>query len=622
MYSKTQSVGNLIASASWKARCHDGVIEGIIPALGRITVGEVMEFTAIRLRIGEREIPGALESAEWRPWEVRLETPECIVRRSTSADDRHMQWFDVISSSSGPMTIWIEFRTHSPLRLYIDEGIVYWESELSRVVAIGLDPMPLRISAGKDEQSVEAKLEDEPRAIVGPTWACVDGRDGRGIVAFRLPPGSSARLGMVVSETRRVALKKLRSTMNDSEQVVFDSKSEWEAFFEQMIPTNPCASYEDVWREAWYVLRANRMNYGTPPLAQSFTCPSKFNYTHQWLWDSAFHSIIWRWTNRVEWASGELDNLLDNPLENGRICHEIYFSPWLCEQGWNKGRKLFAPTSQPPVLAMAIERVFQRTGDLNWIRKVLPVLVGYLTWWSIARDPDKDDLAGWGTAWESGLDDSPRWDHVSRGNGSTWFPQPLEATELNGLLVNEWRTVARLALLLQNREVESHAKSCADRIKAAMLDRLWNANDEFFYCLDHQERPVHIKTIGGLLGLLALDPGDVQVDGILRHLTDEREFWTPYPVPSVARNEPSFTTGQMWRGPTWINTNWLLIRALQRLNRDDIARSLSDRTLEMVRAEGIPKLWEWYDPLSGRALGNMDYGWSALVIDLLMDRPK
>jgi hypothetical protein len=59
---------------------------------------------------------------------------------------------------------------------------------------------------------------------------------------------------------------------------------------------------------------------------------------------------------------------------------------------------------------------------------------------------------------------------------------------------------------------------------------------------------------------------------------------------------------------------------MERLKQGALAVELARRTLAMVQSEGSAKLWEWYDPITGRALGNKDYSWSALVIDLLMDQ--
>ena len=92
------------------------------------------------------------------------------------------------------------------------------------------------------------------------------------------------------------------------------------------------------------------MYYARAPLTHPFGSPSKFNYHHQWLWDSGFHSIVWRWANDAHWAEEEVANLFDNQLDQGRICHEIFYSTWRREDAWPNGEGSFAPTSQPPVV--------------------------------------------------------------------------------------------------------------------------------------------------------------------------------------------------------------------------------------------------------------------------------
>lgn len=62
-----------------------------------------------------------------------------------------------------------------------------------------------------------------------------------------------------------------------------------------------------------------------------------------------------------------------------------------------------------------------------------------------------------------------------------------------------------------------------------------------------------------------------------------------------------------WRGPTWVNTNWLLTDALG----DDLVA----RTLELSAREGFR---EYYDPHTGDGLGATGFTWSAaLVLDWL-----
>ncbi|MEI6237863.1 MAG: hypothetical protein WCP03_04675, partial [Candidatus Saccharibacteria bacterium] len=69
------------------------------------------------------------------------------------------------------------------------------------------------------------------------------------------------------------------------------------------------------------------------------------------------------------------------------------------------------------------------------------------------------------------------------------------------------------------------------------------------------------------------------------------------------------------QGPTWINTNWLIIDGLWRMGYEKEAASLKSNTIEMMRQNEI---WEYYNPLTGEGLGIKNFSWSAaLALDLL-----
>jgi len=108
------------------------------------------------------------------------------------------------------------------------------------------------------------------------------------------------------------------------------------------------------------------------------------------------------------------------------------------------------------------------------------------------------------------------------------------------------------------------------------------------------------------------------VPGYLRllHLRNDAEFWLPYPLPSVARSEPSFRAGEdrlLWRGPTWINTNWFLVHGLRNHGFEEEARHIAARSAGAVLAHGFR---EFYDPLTGEGLRTRNFSWSTLLIDM------
>jgi hypothetical protein len=82
--------------------------------------------------------------------------------------------------------------------------------------------------------------------------------------------------------------------------------------------------------------------------------------------------------------------------------------------------------------------------------------------------------------------------------------------------------------------------------------------------------------------------------------------------------EPSFRPGwhrfRCWRGPSWINTAWLLAPALRRFGYAAEAEQLLGSCVELVERSGFR---EYYNPLSGEGLAARRFGWSTLLVDAL-----
>jgi glycogen debranching enzyme len=73
----------------------------------------------------------------------------------------------------------------------------------------------------------------------------------------------------------------------------------------------------------------------------------------------------------------------------------------------------------------------------------------------------------------------------------------------------------------------------------------------------------------------------------------------------------------MWRGPTWVNVNYLLMEGLARAGHPAIASELRRRTLDMIL--GDKDIYEYYEPETGDGppKAASTFGWSsALFIEM------
>jgi len=160
----------------------------------------------------------------------------------------------------------------------------------------------------------------------------------------------------------------------------------------------------------------------------------------------------------------------------------------------------------------------------------------------------------------------------------------------------------------------SDIKKIIKGAERAVIEKCWNEEDKAFYSLRNGKEQLKHLTIASLFPILIRDLPRDMTKAIVEALQDKEKFYTPYPVPTVSVSHPKFdaqSTWPIWRGPTWINTNWFLIRGLLRNAHPDLARYIATRSIEMVTKNGF---YEFYQPFSGKGLRVKNFGWSTLVV--------
>jgi len=390
--------------------------------------------------------------------------------------------------------------------------------------------------------------------------------------------------------------------------------------------------------------------------------PSRRQYPFQWFWDSCFHAIVW---SRIDpgRAAEELRGLLAWQEPSGFIPHVVFWDRSRIHRTpfhWNfletrelsmvlPGGRLPRTTRliQPPVIAQAVERI-AAAGNGAFRSEALPALGRYYRWLADARDPDRDGLISIVAQFESGLDYSPVYDPpvgadrrhplgiIVRTRWPSFVNKVRYRYELGRIfagrshredvLVNAvygqgLRALGRLATAEGDVELARWSEHQAAIVTAALLERSYDATAGLFWNLyGPSEIPSRVRTVGSLLPLALPDlPADVAAR-LVENLTDRRHFWTRYPVPSVARSEPTFVPGihvrgtrLIWRGPLSMNTNWFLVGGLRAHGYEDVADAIVERSHELAERGGFN---EFYDPLTGEPVGAVEFGWGTLAADL------
>jgi glycogen debranching enzyme len=84
-------------------------------------------------------------------------------------------------------------------------------------------------------------------------------------------------------------------------------------------------------------------------------------------------------------------------------------------------------------------------------------------------------------------------------------------------------------------------------------------------------------------------------------------------MPSVSYNFPAYSSGDYFRGPTWLNIDYPAIIGLKKYGYIHLAEGYRERILDMC-AEERRDLFEYYDSRTGEGRGASGYGWTAAFI--------
>lgn len=390
---------------------------------------------------------------------------------------------------------------------------------------------------------------------------------------------------------------------------VFEAAEQrWREWFDR-IPAAP-AGLRPAYLYAWFLMRAGLISSRFYVTREAMV-PSKVHYVGVWQWDAFFHALAYRHAD-AELAHDQFRVLFDHQRADGMV-PDCVFDEGVVER---LGYPVDASVTKPPVAGWCLWRVYEATQDKDFLDEMYEPLSRWQRWWLERCDRDGDRVCQYDHPFSSGMDDSPLWDHG----------MPVESPDLNTYLCLQAEALGRIAEAL-GRPDDSRAWCAeADRLVQAMLDHLCDPSSGLFWAQrmvpgGHEKVPS--LTAASLLPLLTGRLPPTVRRSLLECLEDPETFGAPYPVPTVARSDPAYEPDRMWRGPVWVNVNYLLVDGLLRCGQRDRARALCDRTLEMVAAH--PDIREYYNPETGQfgTRAAPAYGWSAaLFIDLAVRRAR
>lgn len=312
-----------------------------------------------------------------------------------------------------------------------------------------------------------------------------------------------------------------------------------------------------------------------------WTTPDRWPHRALWLWDSAFHALGWRHFDRGL-ARDMIEAVLDIQRPDGFIA--IMARP-----------QTVSSITQPPILTFAAKLINDIDPVPDWIASIYPKLCNYIRWDLANRDSDGAGLVEWMIegnihcrSGESGMDNSPRFDSATR----------LDAVDFNSFLALECELLAGFALALKRADDARLWSEQRNKLCRLIDQRLWSEKEGFYFDFDvEQKHPSPVMANAGFLPLICGAAAKEQAARLAEHIRNPQTFGTPLPVPTIAAKDTLHYSKDMWRGPVWINMNWLIAYGFDRYGMADIANDIREKTMRAIEHfyEIYGCLFEFYD---------------------------
>jgi alpha,alpha-trehalase len=285
-----------------------------------------------------------------------------------------------------------------------------------------------------------------------------------------------------------------------------------------------------------------------------------------------------------------------------------------------------------PFLAQGALLAGQRLGDYEWVRSVWPDLKRVIAYREQTQFDAHWGLWFWDNAMQSGADNNAALTNDEADRSA------ILAVDASVFAMREYEAMAVLAEHLGDEPDTSEYRKKAQATRRAILAKLWSPKDAMFF----NRR----RDSGQWLRVIAWSNFLPLVDGLLappdarrvirHHLLNPAEMRSPYGFRSLSKSDPAYNNEAIinpysnWRGPIWINANYLDWVALRRYGFRTESRWLANTLAGVLRRDIAQwgSMHEDYNAETGDGLAptvaqspNGKFagfvGWNLLALDML-----
>lgn len=236
------------------------------------------------------------------------------------------------------------------------------------------------------------------------------------------------------------------------------------------------------------------------------------------------------------------------------------------------GKPIFAKNNPDglctPLLAWAEYNLYQKAGNKKRLKEITPSLVKYIDW-LIDNYRQKNGLFAAPLA-ITGMENSPR-------KGAHYL------IDFNCQMAINTKYLSEIGDILNEKEIAFKYKRIYYSLKTRINEKMWSAEDGFFFDLDKSEKQVKTFTIASYWTLFSQIPNEANAELMIDKLKDPAYFESPTPFPSLAQCDKSFSEkGNGYQGSVFPYFNFIVIKGLERYQKYEFARDIAQQHLYQI----------------------------------------
>jgi hypothetical protein len=318
----------------------------------------------------------------------------------------------------------------------------------------------------------------------------------------------------------------------------------------------------------------------------------------------------------------------------------------------------------PPIHGVSVLKIYENSKEkqkvIPFLEWIYPKLLSFHRYLYSERCPQGDGLVYIRHPWESGMDNSPVWDKVLKNillaeitlpaytrkdtSGSVssemrpsneYYDYFVFLVELfkkagydekeiakecpflvcdplfNAILCASNEALIKISDVLNkpSKEVEEWYQITA----TAIQEKLYHEEHDIFDAYDLRERKLlELETASGFMPLFGGAASRNQAQRIYEYLNSKSfcalHQGNCFTIPSYDTQKEGFKRENYWRGPVWININWMILQGLRRYGFIQKADSLALDILQLPIRFGFH---EYFDSFDGRGYGSTNFSWTA-----------